>query len=253
MSALYTILTFIFGLVIGSFVNVLILRQDNLKSIINTRSQCPQCKTKLKWIDLIPVLSYLMLRGKCRYCGKKISIQYPLVELGLGFLFVLLFFNFGINLAFAFYALIFSLLTVVFVTDLKTETIPEIFVWIALILSIIFGWYFGSFSLRPLVLGGLVGGGLLALLVLISREKWMGAGDIKIGLILGVLVGYPMAVLGVFLSFILGAIVGLVYLGLKTKTMKDSLPFAPFLIISTLLCLTFGKFLVGWYFGSLIF
>jgi prepilin signal peptidase PulO-like enzyme (type II secretory pathway) len=101
-----------------------------------------------------------------------------------------------------------------------------------------------------MILGGLIGGGFLAILVLISREKWMGAGDIKIGLILGFLCGYPNVLFGIFSAFILGSIVGLLYIKIKNKTIKSSLPFAPFLIIATLLAVTYGRTVISWYWGS---
>lgn len=253
MSALYIILIFVFGLIIGSFLNVLILRQDSLKTILTTRSHCMNCKAKLGWLDLIPLVSYFLLKGKCRYCQQKISPQYPAVEFGTGLLFVFLLLNFGISWALLFYVIVFSLLTVVLVTDLKTEMVPELFVWISLALVLVFGWYFAGITIWYMILGGLIGGGVLAFLVYASGEKWMGAGDIKIGVILGLIAGYPIVILGIFFAFVLGAVVGLIYVWLKGKTMKDSLPFAPFLIISALFCITYGKYLLSWYFGSLIF
>lgn len=246
----YTILFFIFGLVIGSFLNVIILRIDDLKSVISSRSHCPNCKKTLAWYDLIPLLSFIVLRGKCRSCGKAISLQYPLVEFFTGLLFVFLFLMFGLTLTAFFYLIIFSLLAVVFVYDLKFQMVPEIFVWIVVILSLLGGWYFGVFGFWNMLLGGLIGGGFLALLVLVSNEKWMGAGDIKIGLILGFLCGYPNVIFGIFSAFILGSIVGLFYIGMKKKTLKTALPFAPFLILATLIAVTYGRAVISWYWGS---
>ena len=247
------ILFFILGLVIGSFLNVVILRMDDLRSILNSRSHCQNCKKILKWYDLIPFLSFVLLRARCRYCGKNISWQYPIVELSTAVVFAILFFAFGLSLATFFYIIVFSLLIVVFVHDLKTQMTPEAFVWIALILSALGGWYFGNFSFLNMIYGGLIGGGVLAFLVLISKEKWMGSGDIKIGLILGLLTGYPVAILGIFLAFLLGSVVGLIYMKIAHKTIKDALPFAPFLVSATFISILFGNLIINWYLGTLIY
>ncbi|MCL5410329.1 MAG: prepilin peptidase [Patescibacteria group bacterium] len=253
MNTMYLILFFLFGLIAGSFLNVVIFRMDDLKSILSSRSHCPSCKKILKWYDLIPFISFVLLRAKCRYCGKNISWQYPLVELGTAVVYAVLFFAFGLSLATFFYSVIFSLLIVVFVYDLKTQMTPEPFVWAALILSTLGGWYFGNFGFLNMIYGGLIGGGILAFLVLISKEKWMGSGDIKIGLILGFLTGYPVAVLAVFLSFLMGSIAGLIYMKAAHKTIKDALPFAPFLISATFISILFGNLVINWYLGTLVF
>ena len=250
MLIIYSILFLIIGLSIGSFLNVLVLRIDKLSTVWRGRSECPHCKHILSWYDLIPLFSFATLMGKCRYCKKPISWQYPIVEFSVGLLFLLLFLKFGLALSLFYYLAIFSILTVVFVYDLKTQLVPETFVWIALALSFAGGWYFGNFTFWEMILGGLIAGGLFVLLVIVSKETWMGAGDIKIGLILGFLLGYPVAVFGLFSAFVLGSIVGLIYMKLGKKTIKDPLPFAPFLIISILIGMIIGKGILGWYFGS---
>jgi len=253
MFVVYSILLFVIGLCIGSFLNVIALRIDNLSTVWKGRSFCPHCKHTLGWRDLIPLFSFVVLLGKCRYCKKTISWQYPAVELGVGILFLLLFLKFGIGLALIYYLAIFSIMAVVFIYDLKTQMVPEVFVWIALGLSFLGGWYFGNFSFWEMILGGLIAGGLFALLVIVSKETWMGAGDIKIGLIMGFLLGYPVAIVGLFSSFVLGSIVGLIYMKVASKTLKDSLPFAPFIIASTLLAMIVGQGIINWYWGSYLF
>lgn len=250
MLIVYSILFLIIGLSIGSFLNVLVLRIDKLSTVWRGRSECPHCKHELSWYDLIPIFSFATLLGKCRYCKKPISWQYPAMEFGVGLLFVLLFLKLGLGLSLVYYLTIFSILTVVFVHDLKTQMVPEDFVWLALILSFAGGWYFGNFTFWNMILGGLIAGGLFALLVIVSKETWMGAGDIKIGLILGFLLGYPVAIFGLFTSFVLGAVVGLAYMKLGKKTIKDPLPFAPFLIVAILIGMTFGRGIIGWYWGN---
>lgn len=247
------VLFFILGLSIGSFLNVIIYRMDQLKTIINTRSSCPNCKHQLSWYDLVPVFSFLTLLGKCRYCKKPISWQYPVIELITGLVFALLFLKFNLGLALVYYLIIFSILIVVAVYDIKTQLVPENFIWLVLILSLAFGWHFGNFGLLKMFYGALIGGGLLAVLVYASREKWMGAGDIKIGVIMGALLGYPVAIFGLFASFVFGSIVGLIYIYYKRKTIKAALPFAPFIIFSLLFSLIFGQMAIYWYWGNFLY
>lgn len=244
---LWVFIFLILGLIVGSFLNVLIFRMDDLNSVINTRSHCQSCKRVIAWYDLIPFLSFFILRARCRNCGEKISAQYPIVELCTGLLFAFLYLSFGLSWGLAFYLIVFSLLTVIFVYDLSTQTVPELFVWIALGLSVLFGWYFAGFSIISMIAGGVIGGGFLAILVYYSKEKWMGAGDIKIGLILGVLCGYPNAIFGLFFAFILGSVVGLLMIAKDGKNLKTAIPFAPFMILSTLLTLTYGQVVISWY------
>lgn len=252
MNLSITILFLIFGLIIGSFLNVVIFRIDDLKTILSSRSHCQNCKQILKWYDLVPFISFIILRAKCRYCGKNISWQYPIVELGTALIYAILYLTFGLSLAVFFYLIIFSILIIVFVYDLKTQMTPETFVWIALVLSALGGWYFGDFGFLNMIYGGLAGGGILAFLVLVSKEKWMGSGDIKIGLILGFLTGYPVAVAAIFLAFLIGSIAGIIYIKVAHKTMKDTLPFAPFLIFATFISLIFGNAIISWYLGTFI-
>lgn len=242
------ILFLIFGLVVGSFLNVLILRTDDLVSVLNTRSRCPNCKTKLSWKDLIPVVSFLILKARCRYCDKPISWQYPVVELSTGILFAVLYYYFGLTIQTFYYIAIFSVLLVVLVHDIKTEEVPEIFVWIALGLSI-FGWLAGGFGFWQMILGAIISGGFLGLIVFISKEKWMGAGDIKLGVIMGLLLGAGVAWLGLLMSFVLGSVIGLILMAFRIKSVKDSVPFAPFIILATLISLLVGRYIVAMYLG----
>jgi len=248
---IYYILIFIIGLSIGSFLNVVIFRIDNIKSILSDRSHCPSCKKTLTWKDLIPFVSFMLLRGRCRYCNESISWQYPTVELSTAILFVILFSLFGLSWGLIFYLILFSILLVIFVYDLKKELIIEELVWAALILVLAGAWYFGGFGVADMLLGGLICGGIPAILVFVSKEKWMGAGDIKLGFVLGALVGYPQAIFLLFTSFILGSIAGIILMSIKKKGIKDSVPFAPFLIMAGLVTLIWGEYFIGWYLGYL--
>lgn len=240
------------GLAIGSFLNVVIFRIDDLKSILNTRSRCLHCQKAIKWYDLVPLVSFVLLRGKCRKCRADLSWQYPVVEFATALTFLALFLKFGLSWATVFYCVIFALLIVIFVYDVKTQYILDIFSWPVLIISLLGGWYFGKFDLINILYGVLVGGGILALLVIISKEKWMGMGDIIIGSALGALVGFPRATVLIFLAFIIGSIVGLVLIAFKKKGIKDAVPFAPFLIIAAFIALLFGQHMIDWYLGTIL-
>jgi len=263
---------FLFGLAIGSFLNCVIYRLEKKQSFLKGRSYCPHCKHILSWQDLIPVFSFLILRGKCRYCGKKISLQYPLVELFTGLLFVFLLnyelgirnyeiFNFNFIFNFLFLILNSLFLILIFVYDLKHYIIPDKVIYPAILLTLVFRawdlighWPLGLEAKLPFQVGilnyllsGLGAGAFFLFIVLISRGKWMGVGDIKLALLIGLLLGYPKALLALFLAFLIGAIIGLGLIILKKKTIKSELPFGPFLILGIYLALFFGEKIINWY------
>jgi len=241
---------FIFGLIIGSFLNVVILRFDEFETIFYTRSRCPKCKKGLAWYDLVPVLSFLVFGGRCRQCKTPISWQYPLVELGTAVLFALLYGKFGISLELAIHLVIASILIVVFVYDLKNQLISDkliiltAIIWFAwLVINSFFLSENSALGSQNLILssifGGLSLGGFFLLLVLVSKEKWMGWGDVFLGFSLGAIVGWPLVLTGAFLSFILGGILGVILIVTRKKGRQDHLPFAPFLIVGAYLALIF--------------
>ena len=265
-------LVFLLGLCIGSFLNVVILRLEKGESFAKGRSYCPNCKHQLAWFDLIPVFSFLFLKGRCRYCGKKISIQYPLVELAAGILFIFIFWKFGfiwnlgfgtwdlIKLCFMWYVI--SSLIIIFVYDLKYYLIPDKILFPAIIIAFfyrvldfgnlkLFGIWDLGFGISPLFLNyfiaSIIASGFFLFIFLISRGAWMGFGDVKLAILLGLLLGFPNILVGLFLSFFFGAILGVILLFFKKYGLKSELPFAPFLIIGTLVALFFGEKIIDWY------
>ena len=242
------------GLIIGSFLNVIILRFDELKTIFNVRSHCPKCKKKLPWYDLVPLFSFVLLKGKCRQCKEAISFQYPLVEALTAGLFALCLYKFGLTLDLALWLIISSVMIVIFVYDIQHLLISDILVvilgvvWLALILKNYFIFHNTQLVLQSLY-GGLVLGGFLGLLVLISRGKWMGSGDIGLGFVIGALLGWTLVLVAGFGSFMVGTIVSIVFLALKSMKLKSQMPFAPFLIVGLYLALLFGERLIAWYWG----
>ena len=251
------IISVIFGLIIGSFLNVIILRFDDLKSVISTRSHCMHCKKEIAWYDLFPFFSYVVLSGKCRHCKASISLQYPLVEVGTAVLFGLLFWQFGLTLQFGFLLAITAILVIVFTYDILHYLIADMLIWLAIGLWAVYlalSYFFlntSSFVLLNSLYGGLILGGFLALLVVVSREKWMGAGDIKLGFLLGAIMMWPSVLVGLFATFMIGSIVGLILIGIKEKKMKDMIPFAPFMITGAYLALFLGQKIINWYMGGL--
>ncbi|MCX6810204.1 MAG: prepilin peptidase [Candidatus Berkelbacteria bacterium] len=244
---IFNIIFGFFGLLVGSFLNVLIFRFPEMKGLISGRSYCPKCKKNIAAYDLIPVIGYIILRGKCRNCQKKISLQYPIVELATGVLFFLLAITIGINYQLIIYLLIACVSLLIFVYDAKYLEIPEVFSWLLLIFVIISSFLNPHFLVQDFLLGGLIGGGILGIMVGISNEKMMGSGDIKIGLAFGFLLGIYRSILFLFLSFIIGAIAGLVLMASRKKKMKSEIAFAPFLILAAIISIVWGNQIVNLY------
>ncbi|MBU0999176.1 prepilin peptidase [Patescibacteria group bacterium] len=267
MIVFFTIIFFVLGLIIGSFLNVVIFRLNTERSF-GGRSGCLSCQNKLAWYELIPIFSFLGLLGRCRNCKDKISIQYPLVEFITGLIFALLFLKFyvpGENfslftplffITYAYYAVIFSLLIVIAVYDLKHKIIPDVLSWVLGILAFVGLFFinldnsfiFPVFSLHfPTFLEFLSGpiiAAPFAFLWLISSGKWMGLGDAKLAISLGWLLGFSLALSGVVFAFWTGAVVGLFLIIFSKKYgMKSEIPFAPYLVFGASLVFLFGLYI----------
>ncbi|MBL7142316.1 MAG: prepilin peptidase [Candidatus Pacebacteria bacterium] len=261
MNLFFTLLIFVLGLVIGSFLNCLIYRLETGGNFSKGRSFCPHCKHTLSWQDLIPVFSFLFLKGKCRYCGKPISFQYPLVEIFTGFLFVFIFnfvfkiqlFNFENILNLLFLIVISCFLIVIFVFDLKHFIIPDKVVYPAIIFAIIYSIFYFIFVigdsglLIQYSISAFLAAAFFLLIVLVSRGRWMGIGDIKLAFLMGLFLGWPNILTALFLAFFIGAIIGLGLIVLKRKTLKSEVPFGPFLVAGTFLALFWGEKMLDWY------
>ncbi len=268
MKILFYLIVFIFGLVTGSFLNVVIYRLDKKESSLRGRSHCPHCNHKLAWYDLIPLFSYLFLRGRCRYCGKKISAQYPLVEMITGILFVLTF-NYISMISgqayltaefifnYLYLLLISSFLIIIFVYDLKHYIIPDEVIYPAIIFASVFylfsylvkfNSYIGleKFLLNPF-LSAIVASFFFFCLWFFSRGTWMGFGDVKLAFLMGLILGWPKIFLALFLSFFIGAIMGVGLILVKRKSVKSQIPFAPFLVGGTFIALFWGDKIINFY------
>ena len=235
---------FLFGLIVGSFLNVLVLRTssgENLKG----RSRCFSCLKKLSWLDLFPVVSFLSIRGRCRYCGSKISWQYPIVELMSGIIFVsvawVMMPALPDLLGLVRYLLVvafFSMLLAISVYDIRHKIIPDsfsiaLFVFVAILegIHIYEQWGFVGATWFSDVIAGVGAFSFFGGLWLASRGKWMGLGDAKIAISIGLLLGFPGVLFGLLISFWVGALYGLSMMALHRYSRKSEVPFAPFLAI----------------------
>ena len=239
---------FIFGLVFGSFYNVLIYRLPNHKSIVKPPSSCGNCHKQLKALDLIPVLSYVMLKGKCRYCNEKISIQYPLIELFTGLVFLFSYYKFGLSLLFLKSIVLASIVLVISMIDFKYYIIPDSISLFTFIVAIVFNVIIQDISLKSLISAFLLGGGFLFVIALIGP---MGGGDIKIMAGFALFLGLNKTVLALLLSFTFGGIIGIFLIVTKIKSRKDAIPFGPFLGMGTYMSFIYFQEIFNWYINLL--
>ncbi len=241
-----TVAVALFGLLVGSFINVCILRLPLNESVIINSSHCPYCGRGLAPQDLVPVLSYLFIKGKCRYCKAPISVRYPLIELLTAGVFYITALEMGYTVILVKYLFIFSLLIVVFLIDLDHYIIPNQLVLILLVWSL--GWQvlIPEMPWLQALLGALMGGGLLLILAVVSRGG-MGGGDIKLMFASGFLMGPALTGLALFLAFLSGAAAGLILLLFKIKKRRDAFPFGPFLTLGIYVSILWGNNIINAY------
>ncbi|MBW1865609.1 MAG: prepilin peptidase [Deltaproteobacteria bacterium] len=248
------LILFIFGSCIGSFLNVCIYRLPNSKSIVYPPSACPGCDTPIRFYDNIPILSFLLLRGKCRNCQAVISLRYPLVELMVGLFAVCAYLKFGFTLeALITYFFIASLIVITFI-DIDHRIIPDTISLPGIPIGFAASFFLPSITTMESLIGILVGGGSLLLVAwiysLITKKEGMGGGDIKLLAMIGAFVGWQGVLLTIFLSSAIGTLCGLVVMIRSGKNMKLAVPFGPFLAIGTMIHIFFGKELIFWYFHT---
>lgn len=264
---MFLALSFILGLLIGSFLNCLVWRLHKDETILG-RSYCPHCRHQLAWYDNMPVLSYVLLGGKCRYCHKRISIQYPLVELATGLLFALAAASVlsgpaGSDLAAALFWvmlgrawLVVGVMVVIFIFDLRwylipdQVTLPAMAAVVAFNLAIEF-WLGGGEAAglfwRNWLIGGIIGGGFFLLQFLATKGKGIGGGDLRLGLLMGLVLGWQNLLVALFLAYMAGSIVGLTLISLGKKQWGSKLPLGVFLAPASLVAMLWGSYLWRWY------
>ncbi|MGE5298202.1 MAG: prepilin peptidase [Acidobacteriaceae bacterium] len=252
------LLLFIFGLIVGSFLNVVIFRLHSGKSFVKGRSACPHCGHELSALDLVPVLSFILLKARCRYCRNRISWQYPLVEIITGLSFALIGFSSDQFTLLVFTKLIFaSVMIVVAVYDLKHFLILDKVLVPAIVAALVLNAILDANSACSLLsinchsLGGLAAAALACFFFLaqymLSGGKWIGFGDVKFGILLGLIAGWPGILALLFLAYVIGAATGLGLMAAGKKTMTSKLPFGTFLGLAAILTMAFGSGLVAWY------
>lgn len=255
------IFIFIFGAILGSFLNVCIHRMPKQESIVFPASHCPKCKKNIFWYDNIPVLSYLVLAGKCRFCKAAISYRYPLVELLTAFLLTALFVNFGLTPKFFAYSIMVSGLIVATFIDFEIQEIPDeislggtvVGIALAVLFPSIFDVATRLGSLINSLTGAVVGGGIIYLLgffgKLAFKKDAMGGGDVKLMAMIGSIIGVKMVILTFFIAPFLGVVPGIIS---KIKEGAETIPYGPFLSMAALIAVFFGNRILGFLFGGLI-
>ena len=267
LNLFFYFIIFLFGLVIGSFLNCVIYRLYTREGFFVGRSHCPKCGHKLAWYDLIPLFSFIALRGRCRYCRQKISLQYPLVELATGIIFLLIFkfqalnfgelsiFNFYFLFSVFYFLLIASFLIIIFTYDLQHYIIPDRIIYPAVAIVFLYQlfkvWSSGfSPNLKILtnpLLSALFASAFFLAIVLASRGRWMGFGDVKLAFFMGLFLGFPDILVALFLAFFIGAIIGTGLIIFKKKGFRSEIPFGPFLVTGTLIAFFWGEEIINWY------
>ena len=244
---------FLFGMCIGSFMNVCIYRLPLEKSIADpARSVCPSCGNMIKYYDNIPVLSYLWLKGRCRHCSEPISLRYPLVEALTGLAAASVFFAFGLTLEGLIYFVFIAALLVITFIDIDHKIIPNVISIPGIPIGLIASLALPAVTFKESALGLLVGGGSLLIVAwvyhLLTRKEGMGGGDIKLLAMIGTIVGWKGVLFTIFVSSAVGSLVGLTVMLAKGKNMKFAVPFGPFLAIGAVTYIFFGQRIIYWYF-----
>lgn len=259
---LQTLFASLFGIAVGSFINVVVFRSETNETLLG-RSKCRTCQKPILPKDLIPVLSYFALKGRCRSCSAVIEWQYPVVEIVMGVLFGVLYARAAMfynvpsfvesnewMLLFLRDAVMSVFLLIIFVYDLRFSYILDRFSIPAMIIALGCNALLGA-PMVSILLGGLMIGGFFAFQFLISKGAWIGGGDIRMGLLMGFYLGISQGLLALFIAYVLGSIVGVILILSRKRKLDSQVPFGTFLSAATLVALLFGNDILGWYLGLL--
>ena len=246
---------FVFGLCIGSFLNVCIYRLPESKSIVHPRSMCPQCGALIRFYDNFPILSYLLLRGKCRHCKTPISFRYPVVELLSGLFAVGVLFKYGLSLeAVVYYIFIATLLVITFI-DIDHQIIPDMITLPGIPICFVASFALSQITYIESIMGILIGGGSLFMVAwlyhLLTKKEGMGGGDIKLLGMMGAIIGWKGVLFTIFVASAVGTVSGMLIMLKTRKSMKLAVPFGPFLAIGCIAYIFFGPQLIVWYINLL--
>ena len=251
---------FLLGLAFGSFANVVIYRLPKGKSIVRPGSQCPSCGKNILWYDNIPLLSFILLKGRCRFCKAKISVRYFIVELITGILFFALYLKFGLTINLLIYAVFTLCLLIMGFIDIDTYLISDVIVLPGIVLGFLFSIFFPQMhygltkagSIWYSLIGILVGCGILIFLAMVGkllfRKEAMGGGDIKLLAMIGGFLGWKSVFITIFFASLLGTIISLTLIALKKKKMEDYVPFGPYLGLGAIIALFYkGMLFLGFF------
>jgi leader peptidase (prepilin peptidase)/N-methyltransferase len=252
MNVFFDILFAVAGAVVGSFLNVLICRIPEGQSIVFPSSNCPKCRHPIRFYDNIPIISYLILRGKCRDCHEKISLRYPLVEAMTAAFSLLLFWKFGISMQYLFSFIFVAALIVITFIDFDHQIIPDVISLPGIPFFCIGAIFFMGLTVWESLLGILIGGGCLFTIAfgyeVITKREGMGGGDIKLLAMLGAFLGWKSLFFILFVSSLLGAVIGISLMVLKGENMKYAVPFGPFLSVAAIAYLFVGLDVMNYFY-----
>ena len=239
---------FLLGSILGSFYNVVGLRIPQNQSIVKPRSHCSSCGRTLTALDMVPVFSWLFLRGKCRNCGAKVSVIYPVIELATGLLFMLAFYHLGLTKELVVALTFISLLIIIIVSDLTYMIIPDKVLLFFAPIFIIQRIFIPLDPWWDFIVGAVIGFVLLLLIAMISKGG-MGGGDIKLFFVIGIVLGLKLTLITLMLAAFLGAIYGVIGMLMGKYKKKQEIPFGPFIAIGALLSYFYGNEIISWYLG----
>jgi len=247
------VLIFILGLIVGSFSNVCIYRIPRNESIIYPASHCPKCRSNISPKDNIPLLSYILLKGRCRNCKSKISIQYPIVELLTGLIYLIIYLTYGLSIQSLIYIILSSALIIIAFIDLNEQIVPDVISLPGITIGFILGFLVPYISFINSALGVVVGGGIILIIGLagsvIFKKEAMGGGDVKLAAMIGAFLGWRYIIISLFLGFFLGALAGVILIISKIKSREDTVPFGPFIVLGSFITLLWGEKIITWYLG----
>ena len=246
-------LIFLLGLAVGSFLNLLIDRLPRGEDIIFKRSHCDSCRKKLRIPDLVPVLSFLFLKGRCRYCRRPLSFKYPLFELLTAFLFVFVYLKYPLSgsleslVSLFYYWLAVSVLLVIFFIDLRHHIIPDGLTLVLTLTTLFYQWLYLP---QLLLINFLSGSGFMLLflfLFLLTRGRGMGFGDVKLSFFIGMFAGFLNIIVVFYLAFLTGAVVSLILVSMGKKKLKSTIAFGPFLVAAAFIGHFYGEYLIRFF------
>lgn len=241
-------IAFVFGAIFGSFANVLIHRLPRRQSIVAPGSRCPSCGAPIRPWDNVPVVSYLLLRGRCRACGARISPRYLIVEIATGALIAGVVWRFGLSLAALRYGVLAFALLVIFFTDLEHQIIPNAVTYPGILVGLVLSAASGQLAVS--VAAGAAAGLAFLLLGVLSRGG-MGGGDTKLAAMIGAFLGSPAVIVALFLAVALGGVAGLLLLALRLRGRKDSIPFGPAMATGAMIAVFGSNAIVHWYLSTM--